>query len=113
MLQLLVLGFAYSLIALPSSLGVFLINPTFNATSSDELDKPSPVCVNNAVHPTWGLTLEQFDFTNCRTAIDFFASKLEGNVYISHDFYSRQVYPSGPGAVGHEAWPLAQGAGAG
>lgn len=114
LLQLsLLLGLSYSLSALPRTLGAILINSTLDTISGDSLDKPSPVCVNNTQHPTWGLTLEAFDFSTCQHTIELIASRLGGNIYKSYDFYSRQVFPSGPGFVGYEAWPLPQGAGAG
>ena len=113
MLQLFMLGLSFSVFVLPRTLGAILINSTLDVAPSDMFDKPSPVCVNNTQHPTWGVSLEKFDFNYCRQAIQLVASRLDGNVYTSYDFYSRQVHPSGPGPVGYEAWPLAQGAGAG
>lgn len=114
LLQLsLLLALSYSLSALPRTLGSMVINSTLDTISGDSLDKPSPVCVNNTQHPTWGLTLEAFNFSTCQQTIELIASKLDGRIYNSYDFYSRQVFPSGRGSVGYEAWPLPQGAGAG
>ena len=109
------LQLSLSFAVLPGALGAILLDSTFNASLSDNLDKPPDVtvCVNNTKHPTWGPTLDEFDFNTCQNAVGLIASKLEGKVYNSYDFYSRQVYPSGPGAAGYETWPLAQGAGVG
>ncbi len=113
MLALSLLQLSYFLIAPLAALGAVLVNTTLNATPSDELDTPSPVCVENTQHPTWGVSLDQFDVSLCQHAVELITSKLAGDLYMSYDFYSRQVYPSGPGPPGHLAWPLAQGAGAG
>lgn len=102
------LGLYYSLLALPPTLDAILINSTLNAVPSGNLDRPSPVCVKNTQHPTWGMTLEQFDFSTCRHAFELIASRLGDSIYTSFDFYSRLAFPTG-----HDGWPLAQGAGAG
>ncbi len=109
------LGLSCSLFALPRALGTTLINSTLNSTLNDKLDSPSDiaVCVNNTQHPTWGVELDQFDYSTCKHAVGIIASRLGTNLYSSFDFYSRQVYPSGPGGTWYEAWPLAQGASAG
>ena len=117
LLQLfLCLGLSYSLSPLPRTRGATLIDPSINATLTNGLDvPPSPaMCINNTVHPNWGLNLDVFDFDVCQEALQIIASKVENKFYISYDFYSRQVYPYGPGtAAGDEAWPLAQGASVG
>ena len=113
MLALSLLRFSYFLIAPLAALGAILINTTLNVAPSDDLDKSSPVCVNNTKHSTWGLTLEEFNVSVCQQTVELINSKLAGDLYMSYDFYSRQVYPSGPGSAGHLTWPLAQGAGAG
>lgn len=108
MLQMyLLLGLFYSF-ALPLALGAILINPTLAVNPNGSLNETSPVCVNNTQVSTWGLTLEGFDFSDCQHALELMASRLDGDMYTSYDFYSRQVF-----AAGHEGWPLAQGAGAG
>ena len=110
------LGFLYSSFALPGTRGAILVNSSLNATPGDGLDlsPDATVCVNNAQHPTWvSPTLDRFDLDTCQTAVDLFMSKVEGKLYNSYDFYSRQVYPSGPVVIGYEAWPLAQGASSG
>ena len=110
------LGFWYSFFALPGTRGAILVNSSLNATTSDGLDEHADVtvCVNPAQHSAWTDPGEdRFDVNSCQTAIDLFVAKVEGKLYTSYDFYSRQVYPSGPGAVGYEAWPLAQGASSG
>ena len=106
-------GFFYSLFATPRTLGAVLINSTLSAAPSAGIDSPSPmepVCVNNTRHSTWGPTLELFDFGHCQQAVRSIHSRLEGNIYNSYDFYSVQVYPSGPKRAGHDGWPLATGA---
>ena len=115
MLHLALLGLYYSLFAMPQTISAILINSTLNAAPSDPLDNvlPVAVCVNNTQHPMWGVSLELFDFSECRRALAHITAKLEGNYYTSYDFYSRRVYPSGPGPIRGEAWPLAQGAGSG
>lgn len=102
------LGFSYSFLALPSTLGANTINSTLNAASSGSLDETSPVCVDITQHSTWGLTLQEFNFAHCQHAVSLITSRLEGDLYTSYDFYSRQAFPAG-----HQGWPLAQGAGAG
>ena len=111
------LGLSYSLSLLPQTLGATLNNISLNATATaiDGLDAPpeSPVCVNNTLHPNWGLSLEVFDFELCQEGVKIVFEGVEGNLYTTYDFYSRQVYPYGPGTAGNEAWPLAQGSGVG
>ena len=110
------LGVLYSSFALPGTRGAILVNSSLNAPPGDGLDlsPDATVCVNNAQHPTWvSPTLDRFDLDTCQTAVDLFMSKVEGKLYNSYDFYSRQVYPSGPVVIGYEAWPLAQGASSG
>lgn len=110
------LGLWYSFVALPGTRGAILVNSPLNATPSNGLDVYPDVttCVNNAQHPTWtGPAPDQFDFDTCQNAVNLFNSHVEGRLYTSYDFYSRQVYPSGPVVVGYEAWPLAQGASSG
>lgn len=113
MLQVSLLGLTCSFFALPRTGGAFFINSTLDVAPSDSLNKPTPVCVNITEHPDWGPTLDVFDFDICQHAIQLIRPKVEGNIYTSYDFYSRQVYPDGPGPVGYKAWPLAQGAGVG
>ena len=110
------LGFLYSFFALPGTRGAIFVNSSLKATPSDGLDGPSDVtvCVNNAQHPTWrGSASDRFDLENCQIAVDLFLDQVKDNLYTSYDFFSRQVYPSGPAAIGYEAWPLAQGASSG
>ena len=108
------LRLSYSLIAPPPALGLIVVNSTLNAAPNDSLgavvhkSNPTPVCVNNVQHSTWGPTLDEFDFSTCRQALELVTSKLDGHNYKSWDFYSKQVFPHG-----HEGWPLAQGATAG
>lgn len=109
MLQLsFLLRLSYLVLVLRTTLGLTLINSTLDAAPSGSLDTFSPVCIDNARYATWGLTLEQFDFSQCQHALELITSNLEGGIYTSWDFYSRQAFPEG-----HEGWPLAQGAGAG
>ena len=114
MLPLSLLQLSFLLTAPHPTLGATFINSTLNAAPSGSVEavfpiyKPSPVCVDNAQHPTWGLTLEQFDFSLCQRAVELITSRTEGDRYTSYDFFSRQVFPNG-----HEGWPLAQGSGAG
>ena len=109
------LGLLFLSSELPASLCLTLVNTTLNATPSDRLDRPPDmtVCVNNIQHQTWGGSLEDFHVGNCRRAVELIAEKVKDRTYTSYDFYSRQVYPSGPGTVGYEAWPLPQGASSG
>ena len=113
-LPLSLLQWSYLLNALHPTLGAKSINSTLNAAPSDSVEalfpiyKPSPVCVNNTQHPTWGLTLEEFDFSICQHALDLISTKIEGDRYTSYEFFSRQAFPNG-----HVGWPLAQGSGAG
>ena len=109
------LALSFSLFALSRALGTILINSTLNVTLSDQLVRPSDitVCVNNTQHPTWGIELDQFDYRICQDTVRLITSRLGGDLYTSYDFYSRQIYPSGPGTSEHSAWPLAQGAGSG
>ena len=110
------LGFLYSFFALPGTRGVIFVNSSLNATAGDGLDGPPDVtvCVDNAQHPTWrGSAEDQFDLDTCQVAVDLFLSQVGGKLYTSYDFFSRQFYPSGPAAIGYEAWPLPQGASSG
>ena len=110
------LGFLYSFFALPGTRGAILVNSSLNATPGDGLDGPPDltVCVDNAQYPTWtGPAEDRFDMDTCQTAVDLFLSQVEGKLYTSYDFYSRQVYPSGLVVIGQETWPLAQGASSG
>lgn len=91
-----------------------VVNSTVNVVPSDSLGSVAPVfestavCVNNNQHPTWGPTLQLFDFSSCGEALEMVTKKLENDLYKSFVFYSRRAYPSG-----HDGWPLAQGAGSG
>ena len=108
------LRLSYSLIPPPPTLGSIVVNSTFSAAPKDSLgavlhsSNPTPVCVDNVQHSTWGPTLGQFDYSKCRQALEIVTSKLDGDKYKSWDFYSKQVFPAG-----REGWPLAQGATAG
>ena len=111
------LGFWYSFFALPGTGSVILVNSSLDATKGDGLDRPPEVtvCVNDAEHPTWrGPASDQFNIETCRSAVNLILSKVEGKLYLVYDFYSHQVYPSGPAAArGFEAWSLSQGASSG
>lgn len=108
------LRLSYLLIAPPPTLGSIVVNSTHNAAQSDSLgagvpiSSPTPVCVNAIQHSNWGPTLEEFDYSSCRHAVELITTNLGRDMYKSYDFYSRQLYPAG-----HEGWPLAQGAVAG
>ena len=97
----------------PTTGSVVVVNATtLNVAPNDSLgavapiSDPTPVCVNNIQHPSWGPTLGQFDYNTCREAVELVTKKLESDMYKSFVFYSRQVYP-----IGREGWPLAQGGG--
>ena len=110
------LGFWYFFFALPGTRGAILVNSSFNATPDDGLDglPDVTVCVNNTQHPTWvGSVPDQFNLNTCQKTVNLFLEKVEGNLYTSYDFYSRQAFPSGLVVIGHETWPLAQGASSG
>ena len=109
------LGWSYALSLLPQTLGATLNNLSLNATPIDGFDAPpeSAVCVNNTLHPNWGLSLDLFDSVLCQEAVKIVFEGVEANLYTTYDFYSRQVYPYGPGSTGNEVWPLAQGSGVG
>ena len=107
------LGLLYSFFALPGTRGAIFVNSSLNANQRDGLDGPPDVtvCVNDAQYPTWrGSAPDRFDIKACQDAVNLVISLVEGKLYLSYDFYSRQVYPSGLAASGFEAWPLAQGA---
>ena len=114
MLKLFWLIVSYSFFVLAGTLGA-VIDVTLNATSSDWLYTPTYAakCVDNTEHPTWGLDLDEFGFSGCQRAVGLLATRLEDKLYSSYDFFSRQVYPHGPGRTGYEAWALGIGAGAG
>ena len=110
------LGFLYSFFVLPGTRGAILVSSSLNATPGDGLDGPPDVtvCVDNAQYPTWmGPAEDRFDLDTCQIAVDLFLARIEDKLYTSYDFFSRQVYPSGPAAIGYEAWPLPQGASSG
>ena len=110
------LGYLYTFFALPGTRGAILVNSSLNATPGDGLDGPPDVtvCVDNTQYPTWrGSAEDRFDLDTCQTAVDLFLSQIQGKLYTSYDFYSRQVYPSGLVVIGQETWPLAQGASSG
>lgn len=98
-------------------MSVILVNSSLNATQGDGLDwsPEATVCVNDAQHPTWrGPAPDQFDIETCRNAVNLIVSKVEGKLYLTYDFYSHRVYPSGPPAArGYDAWSLSQGASSG
>lgn len=107
------LRLSYLLIAPPRTHGSIVVNSTLSAAPNDSLgaavlsSNPTPVCVDNVQHPTWGPTLGQFDSSTCRQALELTSNKLEREKYKSWDFFSKQAFPAG-----HDGWPLAQGSGA-
>ena len=111
------LGLWYCFFALPGTGRVILVNSSLDTIQGDGLDRPPEVtvCVNDAEHPTWRSPApDRFDTETCRNAVNLIDSKVEGKLYLVYDFYSRQVYPSGPAAArGFDAWSLAQGASSG
>ena len=110
------LGFWFTFFALPGTRGAISVNLSLNATPSGGLDAHSDLimCVDSAQHPSWaGPAQDRFDLEACQQAVNLIFGRVQGKLYNSYDFFSRQVYPSGPAAIGYEAWPLAQGASSG